>query len=79
MQCQRCQGCMVRDFFLDVMNVSGEMTFNGWRCLNCGDIIDPVIAHHRHATMHEVARPKRRWSGLRPRVSYLVMKGSSSD
>jgi hypothetical protein len=68
---------MVKDFFLDVMNVSGEMTFNGWRCLNCGDIIDPVIARHRDTNRHEVARPKRRWSGLRPRVFYHVMKDAS--
>lgn len=74
MQCQRCQGCMVVDFFLDVLNVSGEMAFNGWRCLNCGEIIDPVIAHHRHTAIHDVARPKRRWSGLRHRVSFLSAK-----
>ena len=73
MQCQRCQGCMVVDFFLDVMNVSGEMTFNGWRCLNCGDIVDPVITHHRHAPIREMARPKRRWSELRPRLSHLIV------
>ena len=78
MRCQRCEGYMVRDFFLDVMNVSGEMDFDGWRCLNCGDITDPVIAHHRYANVQEAARPKRRWSGLRPRAFYLVGRDADS-
>jgi len=56
---------MVRDIFLDVINVSGEMDFNGWRCLNCGNITDPVIVHHRYADLNnEPARAKRRWSGF---------------
>jgi len=74
MRCQRCQGCMVRDFFLDVMNVSGEMDFNGWRCVNCGNITDPVIVHHRNANGREPARAKRRWSGVRPRAFYSVAR-----
>jgi len=74
MRCQRCQGCMVRDFFLDVMNVSGEMDFNGWRCVNCGNITDPVIVQHRDADRRELARPKRRWSGVRPRFFYFLAK-----
>ena len=31
---------------MDLLNVSGEMDFKGWRCLNCGDITDPVIVSH---------------------------------
>ena len=46
MRCQRCQGCMIIDHFMDLLNVSGEMDFKGWRCLNCGDITDPVIVRH---------------------------------
>jgi hypothetical protein len=46
MQCPRCQGTMIVDYFVD-MATSGEMWMPGWRCLMCGEIIDPVIEHHR--------------------------------
>lgn len=36
MRCQRCQGYMVSDHFMDLLNVKGELDCNGWRCLNCG-------------------------------------------
>ena len=41
MQCQRCRGYLINDHFIDILNVSGEMNFTGWRCLNCGDINRP--------------------------------------
>ena len=41
MRCQRCQGCMISDHFMDLQNASGEIDFKGWRCLNCGDITTP--------------------------------------
>lgn len=72
MRCQRCRGCMVRDHFMDVLNVSGEMDFEGWRCLNCGDITDPVIVRHQHSPPIVSARPKRRWSEVSPRTVWLV-------
>jgi hypothetical protein len=27
MRCQRCQGCMISDHFMDLLNVSGENRF----------------------------------------------------
>src|SRR5574341_277486 len=72
MRCQRCRGCMVRDHFMDVLNVSGEMDFEGWRCLNCGDITDPVIVRHHQSPPTVSARPKRRWSEVSPRAFWLV-------
>ena len=46
MQCPRCQGTMIVDHFVD-MATSGEIWMPGWRCLLCGEIIDPLIEHHR--------------------------------
>jgi len=43
MRCQRCQGCMISDHFIDILNVSGEIDFEGWRCLNCGEITDQLL------------------------------------
>ena len=48
MTCTRCQGTMVIDYFLD-MEESGEVWMPGWRCLMCGEVIDPLILKHRQA------------------------------
>ncbi len=55
MQCPRCQGTMVVDYFVD-MATSGDIWAPGWRCLMCGNIIDPLIANHRQLQKehHEV-------------------------
>jgi hypothetical protein len=29
--------------------------FSGWRCINCGGIVDLVIAVHQHLTSQEAA------------------------
>ncbi len=71
MRCQRCHGYMVRDHFMDILNVSGELDFKGWRCLNCGDIVDPVIVRHHLSVRSVPARPRRRWRGqIRAREGY---------
>jgi RNase P subunit RPR2 len=63
MRCQRCQGYLITDHFMDILNVSDEMNFTGWRCLNCGDITDPVIVRHQQAAPSAPAKSKRRWWG----------------
>jgi len=50
MTCLRCEGLMVCELFEDFEGFSSDYEFTGWRCLNCGAIVDPVIAAHRHAT-----------------------------
>ena len=48
MNCTRCQGWMIEDHFLDFEGTEGYMWMEGWRCLNCGHTVDPVIeANHR--------------------------------
>ncbi|MBX3325252.1 MAG: hypothetical protein U0223_10875 [Nitrospira sp.] len=47
MSCSRCQGLMVRDHFLDFDGTIGHMWVNGFRCMNCGNVHDPVIEQHR--------------------------------
>jgi hypothetical protein len=64
MQCQRCQGYMVGDHFMDLLNVTGEIVFKGWRCLNCGNITDPVIVGHHQSTASLPAKSRRRWWGV---------------
>ncbi len=47
MSCCRCQGLMVEDNLLDMQDTFGQLWIQGWRCLCCGDVIDPVIIRHR--------------------------------
>ena len=51
MECPRCQGTMIVDHFVD-MATSGEIWMPGWRCLMCGEIIDPIIESHRQQQQH---------------------------
>ena len=47
MNCQRCQGYMARDHFLDMQESGGEWWTEGWRCINCGHVFDPVMEQNR--------------------------------
>jgi hypothetical protein len=47
MECPRCHGIMIEDVFEDLMDDTGSLHFTGWRCLACGEILDPVIALNR--------------------------------
>jgi hypothetical protein len=38
---------MVSEQFADVQDDTGRLHFDGWRCLICGEILDPLIVHHR--------------------------------
>lgn len=51
MTCKQCQGVMAEDQFFDFERTQGFMWMKGWRCINCGHAVDPVIeANHR---LHE--------------------------
>lgn len=41
-RCPRCNGAMVYERFQDMLE-----RFHAWRCVNCGEIVDPVVARNR--------------------------------
>jgi hypothetical protein len=41
-KCPRCSGLMVYQVFY-----SGDDHFPGWKCIACGEIVDPVILENR--------------------------------
>ncbi len=47
MACGRCHGFMVVDHFIDMQDDSGHLWLRGWRCVNCGDVVEPGILKHR--------------------------------
>ena len=50
MTCRRCNGLMVRERYDDLGLGSAGYEIFGWRCLNCGAIVDASIATHHHST-----------------------------
>lgn len=57
MNCSRCQGLLVRDHFLDFDGTIGHMWASGYRCMNCGNVLDPVIEKHRLAKNQPALTP----------------------
>ena len=47
MQCTRCDGLMVTDNLIDIKENSFPMWMKGWRCVSCGNIVDPLIQKNR--------------------------------
>ena len=49
MNCLRCNGLVVSDDSFAVQTGSSS-DFHGWRCVNCGMIVDDVIRDNRRVT-----------------------------
>jgi hypothetical protein len=47
MHCTRCEGLMVPDDLIDIQESSIPMWMRAWRCVSCGNIVDPLIQRHR--------------------------------
>jgi len=46
-ECHRCGGLMVREFCTDLLSSTGELDFVSCRCVQCGEVVDPVILQNR--------------------------------
>jgi hypothetical protein len=68
MDCRRCDGLMIRDSFLDLRDDTGRLKFEGWRCVNCGEVVDPVVLTHRSemptGPYRGRTRDRRKWERL---------------
>ena len=70
MECPRCCGRMNYEFFMDGGERSIPWSYDGWRCVYCGEVVDPIILlnRSRHVQRLEaVARSAR--AGRRLRAS----------
>ena len=54
MECQRCHGLMVSHELGDSDGLHATPTVASWRCVSCGEIIDPVIVKHRLPSQRHV-------------------------
>lgn len=68
MRCPRCRGLMVLDHFTDMQLSSGPLWLRAWRCVSCGEVIEPGIVRHRLAQRAHrdpcIRRSTRRPSGI---------------
>ncbi|WP_447980437.1 hypothetical protein [Candidatus Nitrospira bockiana] len=49
MDCPRCKGVMIRQ---DLHDHNGTyLTVPGWRCLSCGEVLDPTILSNRRSVV----------------------------
>ena len=46
-RCSRCGGLMVVEQCFDFLDDSGHMRFFAHRCVQCGELVDPVILQNR--------------------------------
>jgi len=56
--CTRCGGLMVQDFCLDVLGNIGESEFAAKRCVQCGEVVDPVILRNRGTRQEPMTVPR---------------------
>ena len=56
MRCRRCDGMMVRDTIFDPFGT--EYHSKVWRCIGCGEILDPVILANRRRSRSQLAGGK---------------------
>jgi hypothetical protein len=60
MSCQRCAGWLVPEWFTDVLDETGQIRCEGWRCINCGNIQEPLIIYHQTTALADVRRSRPR-------------------
>lgn len=46
-RCLRCKGLMVVEQCFDLLNSDGRLDFHTRRCVQCGELVDPVILRNR--------------------------------
>lgn len=66
MRCDRCQGLMVEDHLIDMLDDSGNLWLRTSRCVSCGAVSEPLIDRRRRGTV-AVVRPLTRRSVRKPR------------
>lgn len=48
-RCHRCGGFMAREYCFDLLDETGHNGFWALRCMQCGEILDPLILQNRNA------------------------------
>ena len=46
-ECSRCGGLLVASRYIDLLDDTGQIEFDAERCVQCGEVLDPVIRRNR--------------------------------
>jgi hypothetical protein len=58
MKCERCGGFTIHVSFSGGVTALERWEYDGWKCLNCGHVTDPLILENRDAqAQRRVERP----------------------
>ena len=55
MQCDRCHGFMVPHHVHDLLDTTSTDHVQTWRCVSCGEVVDPVIMENRRKQRQHAA------------------------
>ena len=58
--CPRCGGLLVRTPFVDLLEEGAHPDHAARRCVQCGEIIDPIILRNRSPRRSSTVEPDRR-------------------
>lgn len=65
MSCHRCGGFLAQDWVVSLSNDGGDVEVLTHRCIQCGEIIDPVVLRNRYSTIAKrrgkaMSKPRKR-------------------
>jgi methionyl-tRNA synthetase len=52
--CARCGGLLVDDFSMELPDSTGELEGTAKRCVQCGEVVDPVIRRNRRIRQESI-------------------------
>lgn len=68
--CERCGGLLVQELCTDLLNSTSELDCCTARCVQCGDVVDPVIQRNRRLHQGIQATQPSRASVMKPALSH---------
>jgi hypothetical protein len=74
MQCPRCRNPVVQEVFVDYESGASVMSFVGYRCVICGEILDETIQRHRAEHDSSICGNRRNH-----RVPMLIKRKADGD
>ena len=58
-ECLRCGGFLAPTRYMDLQDDTGQLEFVAERCVQCGDVVDPVIRRNRNKQLYGCANGKK--------------------
>jgi hypothetical protein len=58
-RCWRCGGLMVIEHCFDFLDDTGRLDFPAQRCVQCGELVDPVILMNRRRLLGNFRKSKK--------------------